>query len=67
MYFNLYKKIDVKSKYTLKNTENSKKMVKNIFSYVKKKCLGLLQNVKKIILRVPGPLKKLNYGLKVEK
>ena len=36
-YIHFYKKIDVKSKYTLKNTENSKKMVKHIFSYVKKK------------------------------
>ena len=35
-YIHFYKNIDEKSKYTLKNTENSKKMVKNIFSYVKK-------------------------------
>ena len=35
-YITFYKNIDEKSKYTLKNTENSKKMVKNIFSYVKK-------------------------------
>ena len=36
-YITFYKNIDEKSKYTLKNTENSKKMVKNIFSYVKRK------------------------------
>ena len=66
-YTTFYKNIDEKLKYTLKNTENSKKLLKISFHMLNFFFLGLLQDIKRIILRVPGPLKRLNYGLKSRK